>query len=99
MTTGVLAAADKYGLEGLKVTCEDALCRNLSVKNAAHTLILADLCSKEHLKTRALDFIALQFLRSLIPQGGRQWWSHIPTWWLRHFTPWLLHSVRSWSLK
>ncbi|XP_028617696.1 TD and POZ domain-containing protein 4-like [Grammomys surdaster] len=58
LASGVLAAADKYGLEGLKVLCEDALCRNLSVENAAQTLILADLHSTEQLKTQSLDFIA-----------------------------------------
>ncbi|KAL6030365.1 hypothetical protein STEG23_034370 [Scotinomys teguina] len=57
MADVVLAAADKYRLEHLKVMCEDALCRNLSVENAAHTLILADLHSSEQLKTQALDFI------------------------------------------
>ena len=59
MACDVLAAADKYGLEGLKVICEDSLCRNLSVENAAHTLIVADLHSTEQLKTRALHFIAV----------------------------------------
>jgi hypothetical protein len=59
MATDVLTAADKYGLEGLKVLCEDALCRNLSVENAAQTLILADLHKREQLKTQALYFIAL----------------------------------------
>ncbi|XP_031231964.1 TD and POZ domain-containing protein 1-like [Mastomys coucha] len=59
MSSGMLAAADKYGLEGLKVLCEEALFRNLSVENAAYTLILADLHSTKHLKTQALDFIAL----------------------------------------
>ncbi|KAI0567916.1 TD and POZ domain-containing protein 1, partial [Pyrenophora tritici-repentis] len=58
MACDVLPAADKYGLVGLKVLCEDAFCRNLSVKNATHTLILADLHSTEKLKTQALDFIA-----------------------------------------
>ncbi|XP_034349432.1 TD and POZ domain-containing protein 1-like [Arvicanthis niloticus] len=58
MATGVLAAADKYGLEGLKVLCEDALYRNLSVENAANTLMLADLHSTEQLKAQALDFIS-----------------------------------------
>ena len=58
MASDVLAAADRYGLKGLKVMCEDALSRNLSVENAAHTLILADLHSTEKLKTQALDFIA-----------------------------------------
>ncbi|XP_038959861.1 TD and POZ domain-containing protein 2-like [Rattus norvegicus] len=59
MATGLLAAADKYDLQDLKVICEDSLCRNLSVKNAVPTLILADLHSTEHLKTRAMDFIIL----------------------------------------
>ena len=61
MATGVLAAADKYGLEDLKVMCEDALFRILSVEKAANTLILADLHSTQWLKTQALDFIALHF--------------------------------------
>ena len=96
MACDVLAAADKYGLEGLKVICEDSLCRNLSVENAAHTLIVADLHSTEQLKTRALS-ISLQFmlLRSLKAPGGSQWWSPIPTWWMKDSTPWLLHRVFS----
>ncbi|XP_052034555.1 TD and POZ domain-containing protein 1-like [Apodemus sylvaticus] len=57
MASGVLAAADRYGLEGLKAMCEDALCRILSVENAANILILADLHSTQWLKTQALDFI------------------------------------------
>ncbi|XP_028640756.1 TD and POZ domain-containing protein 3-like [Grammomys surdaster] len=59
MTTGVLAAADRYGLEDLMAMCEDALCRNLSVLNVTYTLFLADLHSRKHLKTQALDFIKL----------------------------------------
>ncbi|XP_038196012.1 speckle-type POZ protein-like [Arvicola amphibius] len=57
MADAVLAAADKYGLERLKVMCERALCMDLSVENAAHTLFLADLHSAVQLKTEALDFI------------------------------------------
>ncbi|XP_003749384.1 TD and POZ domain-containing protein 2-like [Rattus norvegicus] len=59
MATGLLAAADMYDLQELKDMCEDSLCRNLSVKNAVPTLILADLHSTKHLKTRAMDFIIL----------------------------------------
>nr|XP_042130343.1 speckle-type POZ protein-like [Peromyscus maniculatus bairdii] len=58
MAAAVLAAADKYGLERLKVTCEDALCRDLSVENAAHTFFLADLHNAGQLKTQTLDFIS-----------------------------------------
>ncbi|KAL6030367.1 hypothetical protein STEG23_034372 [Scotinomys teguina] len=57
MADAILAAADKYGLDRLKVMCEDALCRDLSVENAAHTLFLADLHSSGQLKSQALDFI------------------------------------------
>ncbi|XP_062977550.1 speckle-type POZ protein-like [Elgaria multicarinata webbii] len=47
----------QYALERLKVMCEDALCSNLSVENAAEILILADLHSTDQLKTQAVDFI------------------------------------------
>ncbi|XP_076431435.1 speckle-type POZ protein-like [Peromyscus maniculatus bairdii] len=57
MAAAVMAAADKYGLERLKVMCEDALFRDLSVENAAHTLFLAHLHRARQLKTEALDFI------------------------------------------
>ena len=57
MADAVLAAADKYCLQRLKAMCEDALCRDLSVENAAHTLVLADLHTAGQLKTQALDFI------------------------------------------
>ncbi|NXI22867.1 SPOP protein, partial [Sterrhoptilus dennistouni] len=57
MADDLLAAADKYALERLKVMCEDALCSNLSVDNAAEILILADLHSADQLKTQAVDFI------------------------------------------
>ena len=57
MGDGLLAAADKYALERVKVTCEDALCGNLSVENTAEILILADLHSADQLKTQAVDFI------------------------------------------
>ncbi|MBN3287127.1 SPOP protein, partial [Polyodon spathula] len=46
-----------YALERLKVMCEDALCSNLSVDNAAEILILADLHSADQLKNQAVDFI------------------------------------------
>ncbi|XP_041493786.1 speckle-type POZ protein-like [Microtus oregoni] len=57
MADAVLAAADKYCLERLKVMCESALCRDLSVENAAHTLFLADLHSSVQLKSQAMEFI------------------------------------------
>ncbi|EGW07531.1 Speckle-type POZ protein-like A [Cricetulus griseus] len=50
MADAFLTAADKYGLERLKVMCENSICRVCSVENAAHPLILADLHNAEYLK-------------------------------------------------
>uniref|UniRef100_H2Z147 BTB domain-containing protein n=1 Tax=Ciona savignyi TaxID=51511 RepID=H2Z147_CIOSA len=57
MASQLLAAADKYALERLKVMCEESLCSNLSVENVAETLILADLHNACQLKEMAIDFI------------------------------------------
>uniref|UniRef100_G1PIM2 Speckle-type POZ protein A-like n=1 Tax=Myotis lucifugus TaxID=59463 RepID=G1PIM2_MYOLU len=56
MADGLLAAAEEYALERLKVMCEEALSRHLSEENAADMLTLADLHSAHQLKTRAVDF-------------------------------------------
>ncbi|XP_058509562.1 speckle-type POZ protein isoform X2 [Solea solea] len=70
MADDLLAAADKYALERLRVMCEDALCTSLSVENAGEILILADLHSAHQLKTQAVDFI-----NYFSPSFGR-----VPTW-------------------
>ncbi|XP_043495831.1 speckle-type POZ protein isoform X2 [Polistes fuscatus] len=57
MADDLLAAADKYALERLKVMCEEALCGSLAIDNAADILILADLHSADQLKAQAIDFI------------------------------------------
>ncbi|KAK7792671.1 hypothetical protein R5R35_012517 [Gryllus longicercus] len=57
MADGLLAAADKYALERLKMMCEEALCTDLTIENASGILILADLHSADELKARTIDFI------------------------------------------
>lgn len=47
----------QYALERLKVMCEEALCNNLSIDNAADILILADLHSADQLKVQTIEFI------------------------------------------
>ena len=54
MADSLLAAADKYALERLKVMCEEALCNGLTVENVSEVLILADLHSAEQLKAQVL---------------------------------------------
>ncbi|KAL9890831.1 protein roadkill-like isoform 1-T3 [Glossina fuscipes fuscipes] len=57
LAQGLLAAADKYALEGLKMMCEGALSVNLSAENAVEILILADLHSAAQLKAQTIVFI------------------------------------------
>ncbi|XP_008546874.1 speckle-type POZ protein isoform X2 [Microplitis demolitor] len=57
MADDLLAAADKYALERLKVMCEEALSTNLAIENVAEIFILADLHSADQLKHQAIDFI------------------------------------------
>lgn len=57
MADDLLAAADKYDLERLKMLCEESLCNNLSNETAADILILADMHSANQLKFHAIEFI------------------------------------------
>ncbi|EGW10754.1 Speckle-type POZ protein [Cricetulus griseus] len=90
MADAVLAAADKYGLERLKVMCKDAFCRDLCVENAAHTLFLAALHSAGQLKTQALDFITAHASEVSETSSWKTMVGSHPYLWLKHTAPWLL---------
>lgn len=53
----LLAAAEKYSLEGLKIMCEEALCGKLTINNAADVLALADMYNADCLKTQVIHFL------------------------------------------
>ncbi|XP_065199773.1 speckle-type POZ protein-like [Planococcus citri] len=53
----LLAASDKYQLNGLKMVCAEELYRTLSVENAAKILALADMHCVEELKSEVINFI------------------------------------------
>ncbi|XP_065203947.1 speckle-type POZ protein B-like [Planococcus citri] len=57
LAEGLLAAADKYDLRGLKIICAKKLIRGLSVENATNVLILADIHHYEDLKRHVIKFI------------------------------------------
>lgn len=57
MAQHLIAAAEKYNLERLKIMCEQALCTALTPENACVTLVLADLYSAEQLRTHAINFV------------------------------------------
>lgn len=70
MAADLLAAADKYALERLKVMCEEALCNGLTVENVSEVLILADLHSAEQLKAQAIDFINTRHVTDVMETPG-----------------------------
>ncbi|XP_038880019.1 BTB/POZ and MATH domain-containing protein 4-like isoform X2 [Benincasa hispida] len=54
----LLAAADKYGLERLRLMCESHLCKNLSVRSVAQVLSFAEEHHATELKAVCLRFAA-----------------------------------------
>jgi speckle-type POZ protein len=55
MAPGILAAADKYLLEGLKSWCENHLIRKMSAENCLELLSLTTHHAAEHLKKNAIE--------------------------------------------
>lgn len=55
----LLAAADLYGLDRLKLFCESNLCQNIAINTVATTLALAEQHHCFQLKSMCLKFVAL----------------------------------------
>ncbi|KAF1864251.1 hypothetical protein Lal_00048816 [Lupinus albus] len=64
LTAKLLAAADKYGLERLKLMCESRLCKDICVNSVANILTLADNCHATELKAVCLKFAAQNLAES-----------------------------------
>jgi speckle-type POZ protein len=56
LTAKLLAAADRYGLERLKLMCESHICNDIAVNSVAEILALADRCHASELKAVCLRF-------------------------------------------
>ncbi|KAK4470078.1 hypothetical protein MN116_006542 [Schistosoma mekongi] len=74
----LLAAADKYQLERLKIMCEEALVESLSVENACDIFGLADMHNAEQLKAHTLEFIMLHAHDVCETEGYEQLVRHRP---------------------
>ena len=57
MASKLLFAADKYQLGRLKLMCQEALSRKLTVENVSQTLALAEMHNATQLKAVCSDFI------------------------------------------
>lgn len=71
MAQHLLAAADRYGLERLKLVCEATLCQDVAINNVATTLALAEQHHCFHLKSVCLQFVASrENLRAVMQTEG-----------------------------
>jgi speckle-type POZ protein len=57
MLRNLLVAADRYGIERMKLMCERKLCQDLYVETVATTLALADQHHCSQLKDACIEFI------------------------------------------
>ncbi|XP_065205342.1 speckle-type POZ protein-like [Planococcus citri] len=71
LATGLLAAADKYDLNRLKMICANELYEKLSVENAASILTLADMHSVKELKDEVIKFIVSKRTEVLNTDGWK----------------------------
>lgn len=65
----LLGIGCKYDIPGLVAIAENHLCSTLTVDNAARVLRVADMCSAQHLRSRALLFLA-QNAKTVVQSPG-----------------------------
>ncbi|KAK4762619.1 hypothetical protein SAY86_008387 [Trapa natans] len=71
MSQHLLAAADRYGLERLRILCEVNLCQDVAINTVATTLALAEQHHCSQLKSVCLRFVAMpENLRAVMQTDG-----------------------------
>ena len=75
LASSLMRAADKYNIPRLKSLCEEAICSNIEVTNAAEILVLAHMHEACNLKAMATDFI----MNNLAKVSETTGWADITT--------------------
>lgn len=73
MAQHLLAAADRYGLDRLRLLCESILCEGVAINTAATTLALA-----EHHHCLRLKAVCLKFIATPENLRGNHYQIHVP---------------------
>lgn len=66
----LLAAADIYAIDRLKLMCESILSKNLNVETVANTLALADQHNCDRLKDVCIEFITNGNMNAVVATQG-----------------------------
>ncbi|CAN6163137.1 unnamed protein product [Urochloa humidicola] len=75
----LLVAADMYGIDRLKLICEDKLYDGISVDTAASTLALAEQHGCSHLKARCIELITLNLEAAMATEGYKHLMASCPS--------------------
>ncbi|XP_050277145.1 BTB/POZ and MATH domain-containing protein 4 isoform X2 [Quercus robur] len=77
LTAKLLAAADRYGLERLRMMCESHLCKDISVNSVAEILALADRYHATELKEVCLRFASENLAVKVEDSARRGLWEEL----------------------
>ncbi|RLN05544.1 hypothetical protein C2845_PM13G07020 [Panicum miliaceum] len=77
MVRHVLVAADRYGMERMKLVCERILCKRIGVESVATTLALADQYRCSKLRDACIGFINSSNKKGTRTSKGPCWWTYL----------------------
>ncbi|CAL5039872.1 unnamed protein product [Urochloa decumbens] len=75
----LLVAADMYGIDRLKLICEDKLYDGINVDTAATTLALAEQHGCSHLKAKCIELIAANLEAAMATEGYKHLMASCPS--------------------
>jgi speckle-type POZ protein len=79
MAEHLLVASDRYGIDRLKLICEDKLYDGINTDTAATTLVLAEQHGCSHLKAKCIELMAANLLAVMATEGYKDLTASCPS--------------------